>query len=61
MSPAEDREPRYTVSHSDGREVEVVRHLDRFTARRLVEHEENAGRTAFAVEEEEGRGNGRYR
>lgn len=40
-------EARQDVTHSDGREVEVVRDLDAATARRLVEHELAAGRTAY--------------
>lgn len=41
--------PRQDVTHMDPRtgDVEVARDLDYLTARRLVEHERNAGRTAW--------------
>lgn len=42
---------RYAVTHSDGACVEVVRGLDFWTARRLVEHEQNAGRVASMAQD----------
>lgn len=47
---------RYDVTHSDGTFVEVVRDLDVFTARRLVEHELNAGRIASMDEHQQTKG-----
>lgn len=42
---------RYTVTHTDGREVEIVRDLDYWTALRLVERDTNAGRSAWMAEQ----------
>lgn len=52
---------RYRVTHTDGALVECVRDLDLYTARRLVEHEQSAGRVASIEPELSGQGNGRYR
>ncbi len=52
----------YQVRHGDGRVIEVVRGLDHGAARRLVEHERAAGRTAdMRPEPRRPRGAGTYR
>lgn len=57
----DDRE-RYDVTHHDPASAsgEVVRRLDVWTARRLVEHENNAGRVA-SMAPTAPRGRGTYR
>jgi hypothetical protein len=51
---------RFDVRHGTKDIIEVVRDLDRFTARRLVEHELSAGRIAAMYPAEERR-TGSYR
>lgn len=43
------RMTRYTVTRTDGREVEVVRGLLRREAERLVERDRNSGWESFAA------------